>query len=609
VGVDRAVTNVSALETKTGSSPAGLGTIPATGEQPAVPFGAAWAVIAAVLLVASPSNGPDFGFYLDWSDAALSGDIFRLRGDVASPVGIPLTQWSAGTGLLFALGRLFLGPLVELRDGALAVGSISALVFWGSLLALLLRATSERGLVLFGLGAAFLGTHAGFYSLSHASESLAFGAGALMLALLTTRRPWGLASDVWMGGAAALLGLVRAQHVLYALPALLLSAARSWREQRGIGAARRVVGFGLLLLPSALVAAQTAIVHRWMTGSLLRSPYTFGGEGFTSLDWRDPEILAVLANPYHGLLAYHPLYGLGLVALVVCIAHAPSRDERAVWVAGLVAVAAHIYLHAAWHVWWLGTLTFGMRGMSLSAIVLVPALVRAVGRTRSGSARRALWLLASTLACLWSFLLLWQKYSYFYLWSDLLAAQASAAQSLLEPSAAAPLLFGVALVGLVAAWCRAGALHRSALGPAALLAGLSVGYLISRTLRRWTRRGAQEELRVEVLVLALLVLVCALVALEMWRLRTRHVSRAIQGGVGWAGIASLVASLGLFVGLAVKTEWRIAAGVPPPREFRAVSSVVLDQVREAYYEYEPIPGFDAKKDRLLRYLKANGIEP
>jgi hypothetical protein len=36
---------------------------------------------------------------------------------------------------------------------------------------------------------------------------------------------------------------------------------------------------------------------------------------------------------------------------------------------------------------------------------------------------------------------------------------------------------------------------------------------------------------------------------------------------------------------------------------------VLDQVREAYYEYEVIPGFEAKKARLLRYLKANGIEP
>jgi hypothetical protein len=606
-------TGSAALETKSGSGPPRRGTILAADGQGAVPFGAAGAavaaVLAAILLVASPSQGPDFGFYLDWSNAALSGDVFRLRGDVASPLGVPLTQWSAGTGLLFALGQLFLGPLAELRDGALAVGSISALVFWGSLLVLLLRATSEPALVLFGLGAAFLGTHAGFYSLNHASESLAFGAGTLMVALLTARRSWSLASDAWMGGAAALLVLVRAQHVLYALPALLLSAARSWREPRGIGAARRAVGFGLLLLPSALIVAQTAIVHRWMTGSLLRSPYSFGGEGFTSLDWREPELLAVLANPYHGLLPYHPLYGLGLVALAACIARAPSRDERAVWAAGFVAVVSHTYLQAAWHVWWLGTLTFGMRGLSLSAIVLVPALVRAVGRARPGSAWRALWLLTSTFASLWSFLLLSQKYSHFYVWRDLLAAQARAAQSLLEPSAAAPLLSGIALVGLVAAVCRAGALHRSALGPAALLAGLSVGYLLSRALRRWTRRGALEELRVEVLVLALLILLCALVALEMWRLRTRRIAAAIEGGAGWAAIASLVASVGLFASLAVKTERRIAARIPPPREFRAVSSVVLDQVREAYYEYGPIPGFDAKKDGLLRYLRANGIEP
>jgi hypothetical protein len=566
------------------------------------------AAVAAILLVASPSQGPDFGFYLDWSDAALSRDVFRLRGDVASPLGVPLTQWSAGTGLLFALGRLLLGPLVDLRDGALAVGSLSAVVFWGSLLVLIGRATRERELVLFGLGAAFVGTHAGFYSINHASESLAFGVGGLMIALLTTRRPWGLASNAWLGASAALLVLVRAQHVLYALPALLLGAARSWREQRGKGALRHTLGLGLVFAPTALAVAQTAIVHRWMTGSLLRSPYTFGGEGFASLDWRDPEVLAVLAHPYHGLLSYHPLYGLGFLALIACIVRAPTRDERVLWTVGLGAVLAHVYLQAAWHVWWLGTLTFGMRGLSISVVVLVPALLRAIGRARSGSVKRSLWILASTLACLWSFLLLLQKYSHFYTWGDLLAAQARAARSLLELAAVVPFLLGTAIVGLFAA-CVAVRGRRPALGPAVLLAGLSIGYLISRTLRRFTRRGALEELRVEVLVLALLVLVCVLVAVEMRRLRTARVASAIEGGVGWAAIASLGACLGLFSGLALETERRIEADTPKPRAFRATASVVLDQVREAYYEYEPIPGFEKKKERLLRYLRANGIEP
>src|SRR3954468_22894559 len=41
--------------------------------------------VIAGLFLSIAAEGPDFGHYTDWAAAALSGDIFTLRGKVLSP--------------------------------------------------------------------------------------------------------------------------------------------------------------------------------------------------------------------------------------------------------------------------------------------------------------------------------------------------------------------------------------------------------------------------------------------------------------------------------------------------------------------------------------------
>jgi hypothetical protein len=140
-------------------------------------------VLSLFLLVAS-SSGADFGQYIRWAEAALSGDIFALGGPVLSPMGVPNSIWSPGTGLLFALGKGALDHLGRPDDadrGAHVVGWLATLGLWWAMARILHRATDgDRTLVAFGLAIAFLGTHAGYYSIAHSSETFADSLVALL---------------------------------------------------------------------------------------------------------------------------------------------------------------------------------------------------------------------------------------------------------------------------------------------------------------------------------------------------------------------------------------------------------------------------------------------
>src|SRR5262245_17670484 len=50
--------------------------------------------------------GPDFPHYIEWANVAWSGDLFQILGDTRSPFGVPYSQWSYGTGFIFAVGTL-----------------------------------------------------------------------------------------------------------------------------------------------------------------------------------------------------------------------------------------------------------------------------------------------------------------------------------------------------------------------------------------------------------------------------------------------------------------------------------------------------------------------
>ena len=184
----------------------------------------AWVpAVVAGLLLAVAGEGPDFGHYADWAAAALSGDVFQLRGNVLSPGGVPFSLAAPGPGLLFAAGKAVLFPLT-LGSAALVTGWVATLVFWGSALVVLRRlADGYEWLALLGAGALFVGTHAGLYSHSYATEAFANALVAALWALALTREQWLPLDSAMVGALAGLLLLVRAHVVVYAVPALWLA--------------------------------------------------------------------------------------------------------------------------------------------------------------------------------------------------------------------------------------------------------------------------------------------------------------------------------------------------------------------------------------------------
>jgi hypothetical protein len=553
--------------------------------------------ILFALAVAAPSGGADLGHYLDWASASLTGDIFELQGGILSPLGVPTSQWSPGPGLVFALGKVVLDGLVDVRGGALVIGALASLVFLGAMLLLLVRAASGEGrLVLLGAGAAFLGTHAGYCVQFHSSESLGCAAAALLGVLVTAAPRPLLREGLEWGTVSALLVLLRPQYFVYVAPVLGFGVFRALRAPRG-----RAGALALFLAPLLVVGLVNAFSNRWMTGSLLHSPLVFGDPGFRSFAWTRPEILAVLANPYHGLLVYHPLYALGGLAVTVAFVRSRSASERLVWAAVFVGVLAHLYVQSSWYVWWLGTLTFGMRGMSIAGVFLLPALVRALAGVRP--ALQAAWGALISALSVWSFLLLLRRETAFHDFRTILGAQREALGWL------DALMLSTALLGaLFLAFCLRNEVFRGSNGWASRiltleglgLGGLAVSYLFSRALRRIEQRGL-EVLRFEALVLVLALGIASLTLLVR--------RRAALGGSALVALTILTASSVLFVHLAVRTEQRIARGTPPPRLFRAVSPVHLGQVREAYLEYLEIPGFKEEKAALQGFLERQGEAP
>jgi hypothetical protein len=107
-----------------------------------------------------------------------------------------------------------------------------------------------------------------------------------------------------------------------------------------------------------------------------------------------------------------------------------------------------VYLQAAWYAWWLGTLTFGMRGLSIAAVVLIPAIVRFMrereGRNKSNTLFGALVLAA----CLWSTPLLLanlRSETQFMTYLELLGSY----ETLTRPLQPALLVLGLTLVAVL----------------------------------------------------------------------------------------------------------------------------------------------------------------
>lgn len=93
-----------------------------------------YVVIGAFLLpfLLSARQGPDMPFYLQWAQVfgQLDTKVFLSTGHTLSPLGVPLTQWSHGPGLVFSLFAAISGQFYQPDAAVLWIGRAFAVVFW-----------------------------------------------------------------------------------------------------------------------------------------------------------------------------------------------------------------------------------------------------------------------------------------------------------------------------------------------------------------------------------------------------------------------------------------------------------------------------------------------
>ena len=594
--------------------------------------------IVAVLLIVNIRRGPDFDFYLDWSRAAISGDIFQIRSPVESPKAVPLTQWCAGPGLVQATlvgfcdqvcrrlsppdpgeSIFFFVPYPEDYYGVYLTSALYSLAFWYSFAKLLTILTDgSQSRTLFALGAAFLGTHLGYYSLACGSELLSLAPISILAVELARPMKSRLAGALLAGSCAAALIMIRPYLALYAMPTIFVTMARFWQEP---GFSRRLAGIMLMTLPIMLGCTQIALVNSWMTGDWTHSPYVFGDEQFSSFDFHQPEVISVLFHPLHGLFIYHPLYFIGLIAAAALTILAPTRSEKTIWIGIIAITAIHLLIQAAWYQWWLATtVTFGMRGMSAAGIPAVAAIVRLLtvaSDLKLASAHKSRHMitlvLATTAACFWSWLLLIKGPTDYFSYTLLLVDQWHAFFQIFGSKRLATIGFAIVISAIslgntfvsdvdsgVESEPRS-ALERCCnvvyLCSGILLASLSLEYLIEGWIgNEWM--GIQYG----VLIIWLIV---------VWSFfrasgSARWSPTPLPQTVCTATTVLLVLMLGWFIYLAVPTQHHIASGASPNRTFRWKADFFVTEVQGGYRKLLLISGDNDKTKNLGRFLEPYG---
>jgi len=345
-----------------------------------------------------------------------------------------------------------------------------------------------------------------------------------------------------------------------------------------------LLSFSLVHLPLLLSVMATFVVNYWMTGSYLSSTYSFGFGTFKSLEWSDPEFMAVLVNPYHGLLTYHPLYLLGFLALIWGYFLLEDRKLRAGVASSIVVLLAHLYLHASWYWWWLAD-SFGMRGLSISALILVPAFIYLMSKLQRNLSAYYGLLLSSFLAAGWSFLLLLQSDQQVVDVGSLLDVVKTSLRLLAESN----LLLPAGAFAILAAFffCTLSGGRGEKLAASAL--GTLFFFYLARKLSSATDCG-----QVMVSFWALYLVVASTLLI---RAKTDFLKWPLFVSTCTVYLASAV----VFCLLSVTTYDLIRSNSVDAKAFKYLGMVDLDQINSCVEQYAWIPGFEEKKSRLLQY--------
>jgi hypothetical protein len=567
------------------------------------------------LLLINSGGGADFSRYLDWSQVARSGDIFMLPGDYQSPMGVPITQWSHGPGFIFAIGGI---ALPEKRAyagaGALFMGCLAMIAFWWAMAKLLLIASDGSGAwAAFGLAAAFMGAGFGFYSDRYSSESLSFAYLALLAYWLVSKREFRKGDLIVIGCLSGTLVLIRPYLAIFALVGFIILAFRLYwfaRIKENVKQASSrihlkrmpLIKLGIACIPFLLGCLQVLLTNRWMTGSIVRSPYDFGGNGFKSMDLANPHLAATLIHPWHGLLTYHPLYAIAFIATIIMIFKKSTPwNERFQYAVVTLAFLGLLYIQSCWYCWWLGTETFGMRGLAISGVGLIPIMIRFLTR---GSVKR--WIIygffgSIVISCIWSGFLMWQGYSQFMTYSELWAAQKLNLYRLeiILPAVAA--VAAVSSVHILRSRKKMKSSSGKMVAVSAAMLATCIWYiankLMGQTMSSFSGPAAVRWGVVATILMAVLFYIILSKGISLSRPRW-SVEKVIDVFV----IGIYICVTVLFSRLAVRTEAIIRNSKALNHHSDKISAYVVDEVEATYREYLSVPGFDNEKKKLRDFL-------
>jgi len=573
---------------------------------------AVWLLFAVALGVQARA-GADFGRYSEWPKAFSSSNILRIKSTVLSPVGVPMTHWSHAPGLITdAIARtLIIVPSASV--GIHAAAWLSAIAFWWAMIGIARLVTrGDPPLFAWALAAAFIGTQAGFYSIFHSSEIFSLATFAVAMFWALSAGPARLRDSLIIGIACGLLLIVRVNLAMYVLLPLSTRVIVVWRGHGNRLNRAAVLHAFALGLPLLVYGAQLLVFNYWMTGSASKSPYVYGDETFRSVDFAHPMIGTMLFHSWHGLLTYHPLFALGVIALA---ALAVRRDsplaERLLAGGALLALLAQLYVQASWWCWWNGMETFGNRTLSVGAVPVVIGLARWLYLLQQSATSRSricavVVLILSAAACLWSFLLYLQGHTNFFKWQLLLHAQRDV---LRDPNAFVPVCVALVLsLGFVLFAFRRLRTRAVFAAVSALIATLAAHGLLIELVR-----GRLSAFGVEHFPPSLLWLMSALAFTVMiYLIADRHASpnpiplarTAVAGGL----LVIFVVGSWSFYELAVETKSVIAHSTAKPRKYRYRSTMVLDDLLACLPEYDLVEGFDARKLTARRFLEGAALE-
>lgn len=380
-------------------------------------------IFLGLLIINKP--GPDSSHYIEWSKVFSSGNIQNLQSSSVSSFGIPVSQWSHGPGLLFLIPHTLI-PSISFERSAQIVGWVCSIIFWVTMFMVFRELTRDNlKWTVLGLLLLFIGTPIGYYSSAFSSEILSscFMAGIIYFSLIIYREKLKPHLTIGIGILSSLLIITRLNQIIFLIfPATVFL----YKFLTDVGHHRLKPLLYLVLITPILFFGMTQliIVNHWVTGSFFVSPYVFGNPFFKSMDYYRPEITAVLFSSLHGLLIYHPLYGLCAVFLLSKLFKTKSFFDRLLLLSIALITVLNIYINSAWYVWWLGFGTFGSRGFTTLSLLLIPVFIRYLSKNEYNSKNHSnIWLIFCLVPVVWSYFLLLQGNTNFFTYKDLLTAQ------------------------------------------------------------------------------------------------------------------------------------------------------------------------------------------